>query len=72
MRKKYDIIFVGAGLTNATIASAIASKRGYHPTKHLHMLVIDRRDHIAGNCYTKKVDGINVHQYGAHIFHTSC
>lgn len=34
-------------------------------------LVIDKRDHIAGNCYTEKIEGINVHRYGAHIFHTS-
>ncbi len=36
-----------------------------------HVKVIEKRDHIAGNIYTKEVDGIQVHQYGAHIFHTS-
>ena len=61
---KYDFLIVGAGLTGAVIARQLsdAGKR---------CLVIDRRDHIAGNCYTKEVNGINVHVYGAHIFHTS-
>jgi UDP-galactopyranose mutase len=65
----YDIIFVGAGLTNATIAYQIAK---YHYTdRPLKMLMIDRRDHIAGNCFTRNMNGIDVHEYGAHIFHTS-
>ncbi|MBT9033792.1 UDP-galactopyranose mutase, partial [Lactobacillus delbrueckii subsp. bulgaricus] len=42
-----------------------AAKRGHEVT------VIEKRDHIAGNIYTKEIDGIQVHQYGAHIFHTS-
>ncbi len=60
----YDFLIVGAGLTGAVVARQLtdAGKR---------CLVIDRRDHIAGNCYTKEVNGINVHVYGAHIFHTS-
>ena len=62
--KKYDYLVVGAGLFGATFAYE-ANKRGKS------VLVIDRRDHIAGNIYTKKEDDINVHVYGAHIFHTS-
>ena len=62
--KHYDYLVVGAGLFGATFAYE-AKKRGKE------VLVIDKRDHIAGNIYTKEVDGINVHDYGAHIFHTS-
>ena len=62
--KQYDYLVVGAGLFGATFAYE-ANKRGKS------VLVIDRRDHIAGNIYTKKEDDINVHVYGAHIFHTS-
>jgi UDP-galactopyranose mutase len=62
--KKYDYLIVGAGLYGATFAYE-AMKRGKS------VLVIDRRNHIAGNIYTKEEDGINVHVYGAHIFHTS-
>lgn len=59
-----DYLIVGAGLYGAVCAHELAQK-GYE------CCVIDRRDHIAGNIYTKNVSGINVHQYGAHIFHTS-
>jgi len=61
---KYDYLIVGAGLFGATFAqqAKLAGK---------HVLVIEKRDHIAGNIYTKEVEGINVHQYGAHIFHTN-
>ena len=62
--KHYNYLVVGAGLFGATFAYE-AKKRGKE------VLVIDKRDHIAGNIYTKEVDGINVHVYGAHIFHTS-
>lgn len=62
--KHYDYLVVGAGLFGATFAHE-AKKRGKT------CLVIDKRDHIAGNVYTKEEDGINVHVYGAHIFHTS-
>ena len=62
--KKYDYLIVGAGLFGSTFAN-LAHKQGKK------VLVIDRRDHIAGNIYTKEVDGIQVHEYGAHIFHTS-
>ena len=61
---KYDFLIVGAGLFGAVFAYE-AKKRGKS------VLVIDKRDHIAGNIYTENVDGINVHKYGAHIFHTS-
>lgn len=62
--KKYDYLIVGAGLYGAVFAHE-ATKRGKT------CLVIDKRDHIGGNIYTKDVEGINVHAYGAHIFHTS-
>lgn len=62
--KKYDYLVVGAGLFGVTFAYE-AAKRGKR------VKVIEKRDHIAGNIYTKEVDGIQVHQYGAHIFHTS-
>lgn len=61
---KYDYLIVGAGLYGATFAYE-AKKRGKK------CLVIDRRNHVAGNVYTNSVHGINVHVYGAHIFHTS-
>ncbi len=60
----YDYLIVGAGLFGATCAYEL-NKKGYK------CLVIDKRNHIAGNIYTKEIEGINVHQYGAHIFHTS-
>ena len=59
---KYDFLVVGAGLFGAIFAYE-AQKRGKS------VLVIDKRNHIAGNIYTENVDGINVHKYGAHIFH---
>ena len=62
--KKYDYLIVGAGLYGAVFANA-ATKAGKS------CLVIDKRDHIAGNIYTYECEGINVHQYGAHIFHTN-
>ena len=62
---EYDYLIVGAGLTGAVFAPIERSKIGKN------CLVIDRRDHIAGNVYTEEVEGINVHRYGAHIFHTS-
>ena len=62
--KKYDYLVVGTGLFGATFAYE-AAKRGKR------VKVIEKRDHIAGNIYTKEIDGIQVHQYGAHIFHTS-
>ena len=61
---QYDYLVVGAGLSGAVFANA-AKRAGKS------VLVIDRRDHIAGNIYTEDVEGIQVHRYGAHIFHTS-
>lgn len=60
---KYDYLIVGAGLFGATVANKL-KKFGKK------VLVIDKRNHIAGNIYTENVEGINVHRYGAHIFHT--
>lgn len=62
--KQYDYLVIGAGLFGAVFAHemALAGKR---------CLVIDKRSHIGGNVYTENVDGIQVHRYGAHIFHTS-
>ena len=62
--KKYDYLIVGAGLFGAIFAYE-ANKRGKK------CLIIDKRPHIAGNIYTEEIDGINVHKYGAHIFHTN-
>ncbi len=64
MNEHYDYLVVGAGLTGAVFAHAAAQV-------NKSCLVIDRRGHIAGNVYTEDVAGINVHKYGAHIFHTS-
>ena len=63
MVMRYDFLIVGAGLFGSVFAHE-ATKRGKK------CLVIDRRDHIGGNIYTEEVEGINVHRYGAHIFHT--
>ena len=64
MTMKYDYLIVGSGLFGATFAY-LAKKAGKK------CLVIDKRPHLGGNVYCEKVEGINVHQYGAHIFHTS-
>lgn len=62
--KKYDYLIVGAGLFGSVFAHEATAKGK-------KVLVIDKRDHIAGNIYTRETQGINVHVYGAHIFHTS-
>lgn len=62
--KKFDYLVVGAGLFGAIFAYE-AKKRGKQ------VLVLERRDHIGGNIYCEHKDGINIHKYGAHIFHTS-
>ena len=62
--KQYDYLVVGAGLYGAVFAQQ-AKQNGKK------VLVIDRRPHIAGNVYTEKIEDINVHKYGAHIFHTN-
>ena len=59
----YDYLIVGAGLFGATFAN-LAKESGKK------VLIIDKRNHIAGNIYTQKEEGIDVHKYGAHIFHT--
>ena len=60
---KYDYLIVGSGLFGATCANLL-NKQGKK------VLVIDKRNNIAGNVYTENIEGINVHKYGAHIFHT--
>ena len=62
--KQYDYLIVGAGLYGAVFAQQ-AKQNGKK------VLLIDRRPHIAGNVYTEKIEDINVHKYGAHIFHTN-
>ena len=64
MDKKYDYLIVGSGLFGATFAYR-ANQVGKK------CLVIDKRPHLGGNVYCEKIEGINVHKYGAHIFHTS-
>ena len=60
----YDYLIVGAGFFGSIFAHE-AKKR------NKKCLVIDKRPHIAGNCYTENTLGINVHRYGPHLFHTS-
>ena len=62
--KQYDYLIVGSGLFGATFAY-LAKKQGKK------CLVIDKRSHLGGNIYCENIEGINVHKYGAHIFHTS-
>lgn len=62
--KKYDYLIVGSGLFGATFAF-LAKQHGKR------CLVIDKREHLGGNIYCENIEGINVHKYGAHIFHTS-
>ena len=62
--KSFNYLIVGSGLFGATFAH-MANKRGYK------CLVIDKRTHLGGNVYCEKIEGINVHKYGAHIFHTN-
>ncbi|MCR5566940.1 MAG: UDP-galactopyranose mutase [Clostridiales bacterium] len=64
MRQLYNYLIVGAGLYGAVCARELTDAGKT-------CLVIDKRDHIAGNAYTEQVEGIHVHRYGAHIFHTS-
>ena len=60
----YDYLIIGAGLFGSVFAYE-ANKRGKK------CLVLDKRNHIGGNIYCEKMEGINVHKYGAHIFHTN-
>ena len=64
MKKQYDYLIVGAGIYGATFA-CMAHRQGKS------CLVIDKRNHLGGNIYCENIEGINVHKYGAHIFHTS-
>ena len=64
MNKKYDFLIVGAGLYGAVFANEVR-RQGKK------CLIIDKRSHIGGNIYTEEIEGINVHKYGAHIFHTN-
>jgi len=64
MGHKFDYLIVGSGLYGATFAN-LAKKKGKK------CLVIDKRPHLGGNVYCENIEGINVHKYGAHIFHTS-
>ena len=61
---KYDYLIVGAGLFGAVFAQQAAAQGK-------RVLVVEKRPHIAGNIYTENVEGVNVHRYGAHIFHTN-
>lgn len=62
--EKYDYLIVGSGLYGATFAHLMQKK-------NKRCLVIDKRPHLGGNLYCQNIEGINVHKYGAHIFHTS-
>lgn len=64
MIKKYDYLIVGAGLYGSVMAHELKEKGK-------KVLVIDKRSHFGGNVYCENIDGINVHKYGAHIFHTN-
>ncbi len=61
--RHYDFVIVGAGLFGAICAHELSKK--------FNVLVVEKRNHIGGNCYTENIDGIHVHKYGAHIFHTN-
>lgn len=61
---KYDFLIIGSGLYGAIVANQLHKQ-------NKKCLVIDKRDHVAGNIYTEEIENINVHKYGAHIFHTS-
>lgn len=62
--KKYDYLIVGSGLFGAVFAHEMSKQ-------NKKCLIIEKRNHIAGNVYTRNEAGINVHEYGAHIFHTN-
>ena len=64
MQMEYDYLVVGSGLYGAVFAHEAK-------THGKSVLVVDKRSNIAGNIYTEKIEGINVHKYGAHIFHTN-
>ena len=64
MKKNYDYLIVGAGLFGTVCAHEL-NKMGYK------VLIVEKRNNVAGNIYTEEVEGIQVHKYGPHIFHTS-
>lgn len=64
MREHFDVLLVGAGLYNAVLANRFANHG-------LNCLIVEKRNEIGGNCHTYELNGITVHKYGAHIFHTS-
>ena len=64
--KNSDYLLIGAGLFNATICYLIKQKN-----PNASITIVEKRNHIAGNIYTEEIENINVHKYGAHIFHTS-
>jgi UDP-galactopyranose mutase len=61
---KYDYVIIGAGLAGITMANLLANK-------NKKVLVVEKRDHIGGNCYDEYMNGVLVHKYGPHIFHTN-
>ena len=64
MESRYDYLIVGAGLFGAVCAHEL-NKMGYK------VLIVEKRNNVAGNIYTEEIEGIHVHKYGPHIFHTS-
>lgn len=65
MQKKYDFLIVGSGIFGATVAYILKTKF------NKKCLVVEKRHHVGGNVYCSSIEDINVHVYGAHIFHTS-
>ena len=61
---KFDFLVIGAGFFGSTFARTVAEKGKT-------VLIVEKRNHIGGNCYSENIEGINVHKYGPHIFHTS-
>ena len=64
IKPRYDYLVVGAGLFGSVFA-----REAHRAGKQV--LVIDKKHHIAGNCYTEEISGVNVHMHGPHIFHTN-
>ena len=64
MNYKYDYLIVGSGLFGSVFAHEMKKR-------DKKCLVIEKRNHLGGNVYNENIDGINVHKYGAHIFHTN-
>ena len=62
--ESYDVLIVGAGLYGATAAQRLREKGK-------RVLVLEKRPHVGGNVYTEEIEGIQVHRFGAHIFHTN-